>query len=558
MAKTQLGPPLGYLDPIWFIGKCWPDIRMTPYQVEMTYSVVDNVETTVSAGTGLGKDWWLALICVWFMSSRRPARVVTTAVSHSQLKDVLWGEIRQFMQSSKIRLPLKYNDMYVRQIDDDGIYIPKCELVGVCVEKGESIIGKHLARDIPRTLLAIDEASGVSTKTKEMAGTWAQRIVSIGNPWNCQNYFRDDIEAGDLKAVTGDYYRRKVFSLGAMDSPNIQHAVWEILQGRRRPEPLLVLTDDRPWGIYTQNEYEELQRRWEDHPLSKLPERPFKTLIPGMIGLQEYIERRMSWSKQLQTVSLDGKFYSGDEIMLYPEEWIKSSITQAKALDRAKVKRKAKTMGIDTAEGGDRTVWTIIDEYGIIYQYGKKTRDTSYIKEKTIQLIKEYKLLPQNVLFDAGGGGKEHADYLRKEGYDVRTVSFGESVAQEPKHGSTGIRERRTTIEERYTYTNRRAQMYGLLSNRMNPFHDPQFAIPEQYEELLRQLSKIPETLDDKGRLRLFPKNKRNPESKEQTLRDLLGCSPDEADSAVLAVYGLEKPRGTGMIGPMFLVTEEL
>jgi hypothetical protein len=147
-------------------------------------------------------------------------------------------------------------------------------------------------------------------------------------------------------------------------------------------------------------------------------------------------------------------------------------------------------------------------------------------------------------LFDRGGGGKEHADRLRELGYDVQTIAFGESLTPDPETGIVPTEERMRRKEERYTYFNRRAQMYMQARSLMNPDrHDGEspYGIPLEYAELIRQLSPIPLTRDSEGRVKMIPKSRQGQKRKngELTLEDLLGCSPDEADSFVLMVHGL-------------------
>ena len=154
---------------------------------------------------------------------------------------------------------------------------------------------------------------------------------------------------------------------------------------------------------------------------------------------------------------------------------------------------------------------------------------------------------PADVAFDRGGGGKQHADRLREEGYNVRTVGFGEGVKNE--NGNLRSKKKsREAQEEKYSYKNRRAQMYGVLSQLIA---SEEFAIShkilhtqsrEDRKSLYDQLRPIPRLEDSEGRLYLPPKNKPNPNSKATTLVELIGHSPDEADSLALAVYCLRYP----------------
>jgi hypothetical protein len=130
-------------------------------------------------------------------------------------------------------------------------------------------------------------------------------------------------------------------------------------------------------------------------------------------------------------------------------------------------------------------------------------------------------------LFDRGGGGLQHADNLRERGYKVRTVGFGESVSPERKRGTTILPVKIEQDEERYTYKNRRAEMYHSIRLAIDPSESTQFGTP------------IPLKYDREGRIELPPKNKKDKDSKEVTLIELIGHSPDEADALALAMYGL-------------------
>ena len=93
--------------------------------------------------------------------------------------------------------------------------------------------------------------------------------------------------------------------------------------------------------------------------------------------------------------------------------------------------------------------------------------------------------------------------------------------------------------ETRYAYKNRRAEMYGELRVLLDPSRGTGFGLPSEYAELHRQLAPLPLLYDPEGRLYLPPKDKRSSTSTELTIKEILGCSPDEADSLVLAVYGM-------------------
>jgi hypothetical protein len=494
------------VDPLALAELCWPHVTFYKEQREIIYSVRDNHETYVPAGNMLGKDFVAAFIALWFFLSRAPCRVVTTSVDHTQLEGVLWGEIRRFLQTSEYPLateqggPLLVNHLHLRKIikgQMDGLSY----LIGRVAAKGEGMLGHHIAKTgdgVPRTLFIADEASGVDDVSYERADTWADRKLVIGNPYPCNNFFYKGVKAGDKRTVDNLTYRSKVIRIKAEASPNVRLALKQLAR------------DEAFTG---------------------------EMLVPGVLPYAEYLERRANWDKVRQSIGLDAEFYEGAEVLLYPPDWLNRA--EARARELAGSKRNARTLGIDSAAGGDKTAYAVCDEFGLIYLEALRTPDTSVITARTLALMREYNVQAGNVLFDAGGGGKQHADRLRLQGHNVRTVAFGESASPELKHGMTTLEQRKRQTEVRYVYKNRRAEMYGLLRERLDPASGKGFSLPAEYTELRRQLSPLPLLYDEEGRLYLPPKARRDENQTKQTLTDLLGCSPDEADALVLAVFGL-------------------
>jgi len=193
------------IDPLVFQKKFWPQVNLYKEQKEIIYSVRDNIETLVPAGNALGKDFISAFIVLWFFCSRRPARVVTTSVGERQLRDVLWGEMNWFIQNSKYPLPIQVNHMHIRQIYNDGTFVPKCEIIGQVVQQGEGLLGRHLPKledGGPTTLVVFDEASAIGDITYESCLTWSHRRLIIGNCWETSNFFRKGVEEGDKILTT--------------------------------------------------------------------------------------------------------------------------------------------------------------------------------------------------------------------------------------------------------------------------------------------------------------------------------------------------------------------
>lgn len=565
-------------DPIKFKNLGWPSVLFYDKQEEILQSLQRNSETIVHAGNGLGKDFITGFAAFWWFNSRSPARVVTTSVKSDQLDHVLWGEIRRFINTCEVELPIHENYLHLRQVDRHGKFIDLTEMVGQVVNKGESLLGRHLPRwPIPRTFVAFDEASGIATSVYNSSRTWRHVSLVIGNPFPCENFFREAVREGDQLSKDGDYYYRKVIHIRAEDSPNIKIAFRQIMLGKRKPEAMLVRSESRPWGIYDEETYKQLLYAWEhrsEEDRLALQARALarEELIPGLIRLDTYLQNRLTFDPIMQSISLDGLFYEGAEAKMYPPDWLDRAERIADSLKT--VSRRPLAMGVDSAMGGDRTCWTVVDRLGIIYQLALKTPDTSAIPDRTIALIKQYNLDPEKVLFDAGGGGHQHVDTLRRRGYNVNQVYFGEAPTDPNTYKRMRTsQDKRDARELKQVYCNRRAELYGTLRALLDPRPryneggelEPTsagFGIPRELTELRRQLSPIPLVYDEEGRLWLIPKSPKpklgqvnhditgQPKGMYTSMVELLGRSPDEADSTALAVFAMDYKPKTRVLVP--------
>lgn len=288
-------------------------------------------------------------------------------------------------------------------------------------------------------------------------------------------------------------------------------------------------------------------------------------LVPGVVTYAQYLDRRAHWDKVKQCVGLDAEFYVGAEVLLYPPEWMVRAYQVAE--DRRVLKnRRGRALGVDPAEGGDQTATTVVDEYGILEQTSFKTPDTHRIVGDVIAMGNRWKVPPTDWVFDRGGGGKQLADQLRSMGYPVRTVGFGEAPTGQPSRVPETFGSKVDHLEQRQTYKNRRAEMYGDVREWLNPTtltppgwerataergYDgdgpnrrgtvPTFngwGIPRELTELAYQMGKVPVRYRE-GVLYILPKSRSKDRPNDETLTDLIGHSPDEMDSLVLAHHGM-------------------
>lgn len=312
-------------------------------------------------------------------------------------------------------------------------------------------------------------------------------------------------------------YYRKVLKIKATDSPNVKYALAERAKGL---------------------------------PISN------RVLIKGVLTWEEYCKRRATWDRIRQTIGLDAEFYEGAEVLLYPPDWLDRAGQIADSLQGTY--RVAKAAGCDPGEASAETAFVAVDEFGIIELQSQIIPDSMVIADKYVQFLQRHKIPESRATIDRGGGGFQLASAMRRMGYDIRTVAFGEAISLPPKVGSYLPRHRKLLAEQKYAYTNRRAQMYGDLHVLLDPSLNPDgYGIPKELLELRRQMAPIPKIYDAEERLILPPKH-RKPGVEHSTIKpleEIIGCSPDQLDAFVLAVHALLYDDPRPVAGPIWSVS---
>jgi phage terminase large subunit len=215
---------------------------ITPDQIEVVKSVVKNKYTGVTAGHGTGKTRIAAGIALWFLYTFGPnCKVITTAPTERQVKDLLWAELGSSFQKSKMKLPGELQTLAIRTGFKDWFALGFSAKPDTGKMTATNFAGFHA----PYVLVILDEATGIP------AEIWAgmdgivigpnDRVLAIGNPtdptsefktrcdnprWNhlvmdCRNHpnvLHDDpgIVPG---ATTKDYVEEKLEDYGGEDTP---------------------------------------------------------------------------------------------------------------------------------------------------------------------------------------------------------------------------------------------------------------------------------------------------------------------------------------------------
>ncbi len=227
---------------------------------------------------------------------------MTTSADFAQLENVLWGEIRRFVDSAAAPLPVKCLRTKMYQVRGDGSLDPNSVVDAKVAQKGEGMLGMYIPRGNnaeAATLLISDECSGVDNETWNMADSWTHRKLAIGNPYACNNFFFQGTMEGNKeshrKYANYEQLYRNVINIKATDSPNVKLGLVEQKVGKR--------------------------------PSNKI-------IIPGIITYVDYVQRRNTWDPVKQTIGLDGQFYLGSEVLMYPPDWLDQAESRPLLQDR--------------------------------------------------------------------------------------------------------------------------------------------------------------------------------------------------------------------------------
>lgn len=176
-------------DPVAFVKEALGG-EPTKQQEQLLNSVKEETSrTAVRSGHGTGKSTSLAWCIIWFLCTHDDARVPATAPTAHQLSDILWNELRKWID----RLHPWYKQ-FLRLTDDKLIVIGSTSFAVARTsrkETPEALQGFHGKN----MLFVIDEASGVPEQIFEVAqgalSTPGARTLMTANPTQLSGFFHN-------------------------------------------------------------------------------------------------------------------------------------------------------------------------------------------------------------------------------------------------------------------------------------------------------------------------------------------------------------------------------
>jgi hypothetical protein len=153
---------------------------------------------------GVGKDWMAARIAWWFRVAYAPANIYLTGPSETQVRDVIWQEIKKVAEKCKSRgfdFGGIWKDLYHETKDSF--------MRAFVAKQAENIQGRHAENQ----LIILDEASGIPREIYDAAlslmtgpNNW---VIAISNPtFDPGGWFPElfTVHAGNWKRFHFDGY----------------------------------------------------------------------------------------------------------------------------------------------------------------------------------------------------------------------------------------------------------------------------------------------------------------------------------------------------------------
>lgn len=201
------------------------EVEPDPWQAELMAAVAAGERrVSVRSGHGVGKSTTVAILCIWYLLTRYPVKIVITAPTSAQLFDALFAEIKRWVNilppQVQELLNVKSDRVEIRAAPETGFISARTSRA----ESPEALQGIHA----DNVLLIADEASGVPEAVFEaaagsMSGEEACTIL-LGNPTRSSGFFFDT-----HNRLKDQWWTRRV---SCVDSPRVSDAYVEEMKLR--------------------------------------------------------------------------------------------------------------------------------------------------------------------------------------------------------------------------------------------------------------------------------------------------------------------------------------
>jgi len=205
-------------------------------QREVLQSIATHQKTAVKSCHGAGKSFTAARAVIWYLCTRRPAEVITTAPTWRQVEEILWKEIRLAWGRAIPDIQALGNCLNTELKFGDGHHA-----YGMSTDKTDRFQGIHS----PNLMVVVDEAAGVSQAIFDAIATLGTggeyRELLIGNPTSTNGRF--------YNAFQNPAYGYNCISIRADDTPNFTGELVPPIISRNVVTPQWAADRALEWGI---------------------------------------------------------------------------------------------------------------------------------------------------------------------------------------------------------------------------------------------------------------------------------------------------------------------
>ena len=380
-------------DPHWWISTVLGD-SLWSRQIDVCNALIKHERVAVPASFGVGKTFLAARLALWFLYNYRPAKVITTAPTTRQVKDLLWSELRT--AHMKARMPLGGDPLQLSLTLN-----PEQFAIGFSTEDNnmDMFTGYHS----PNQLVVFDQAGGLP----EMFWAAAEGLMT-------SKFCR-------WLAISNTAISDGPFADICMPERKTNHGLWHILPIRAWETPNVVAGKD---------------------------------LYPGLVAHDWVERRRLAWgeSDPLYRIFVEAEFVPTSEMTVVPYPFL------LKAYETYGELGPDLEIGLDVARSGlDSTVWFVKSGEQALEMKRVTGNDTMQVAGATIEYIREleqkYRKPVRIVRIDVIGIGAGVYDRLAEQGVPCLPINNAEVKIVADKERFMNVRaEMAWAIRHRYEH----------------------------------------------------------------------------------------------------------
>jgi len=354
---------------IEIIFRCKCGLWKKQQEIARSVLVERNKKTAVRSCHDAGKSFITARIGLFYLITNEDSIVVTTAPSWTQIREILWREIRSAYNSAVIEIGGSLLTTKLTFGDDWFAIGLATRKEGESSEVAERMLGFHSPTG--KILILVDEGSGVEEPIwgaiDGLLTSEGAQLLAIGNPYRKTGSFANLFKSKGVYKI----------HIRDTDIPNIKEN---------------------------------------------------KTVIPGLMSpdYPREMAEKYGADSDIYRIKVRGEFPRAETDTLIPLGHIEDAFLRE--ADPAGEKK----LGVDVARYGDNfTVFVVRQGKKVLRKEKHSKKDTMSTAGRTIKIMENEGVDPREVYVDDIGVGGGVVDRLREKGYPVNGVNVGASAKDE-------------------------------------------------------------------------------------------------------------------------------